>query len=80
MALAACENCGCPNGKSDNSYSANEHFPIRDTESGLVCGTRGCLGPASVWLLEEEEEAQYENGERVFPITGGHAGTKFRLQ
>jgi len=55
MALARCGDCGCPNGKSGNSYSVNQHCPIGYPDSGLVCGTAGCLKPANVWLLESEQ-------------------------
>ena len=79
MALARCGNCGRPHGKSGNNYSANWYSPTGFPESGLVCGSGGCSNPAKVWLLEDED-AQYKKGERIFTITGGHAGAKFRVQ
>jgi len=79
MALARCINCGCPNGKGGNAYSARSHVAVGFPDSGIVCGTKGCLSAAHIWLLMQEE-AEYGRGERVFPLTGCHAGTKFRVQ
>jgi hypothetical protein len=79
MALARCEKCGRPDGRGVNAYGSKPHFPVGHPNSGVVCGTSNCENPAAVWLTEEED-GFYKKGKRVFPITGGHNATKFRVQ
>jgi hypothetical protein len=79
MALARSSNCGCPNGKGDNTYSRGPHLRVSFPESGIICGRTGCDGSGFVWLTSHEE-TKYKLGERVFALTGGHAGAKFRVQ
>jgi len=78
MALARCKDCGRPHGKGGNSYSAQGHSPVGFPNGGIVCGIARCENAAYVWLTTWEER-EYENGRRVFQITGGHAATKFRI-
>jgi hypothetical protein len=79
MALVRCRKHGIPNGKRGNSYSASPHLLIGYPESGLVCGMADCQ-VSGIVCLTEPEEVKYQEGDRVFCLTGGHAGTKFRLQ
>ncbi len=79
MALARCGDCGCPTGRGNNAYSRQPYSPISFPESGVICGREGCRSSGYVWLTRDEE-TKYKSGEKVFPLTGGHAGTKFHLQ
>lgn len=79
MAIARCDKCGRPKGKSGNVYSETSYHPTNHPHSGVVCGTEGCDGPAMIWLLKPEEEDQYRNGGRVFEITGSARYAKFRV-
>jgi hypothetical protein len=47
------------------------------TASGLVCGGKGCVAKATVWL-ESNEEEQYQAGERIFELTT--CAAKVRVQ
>jgi hypothetical protein len=79
MALARCNSCGHPNGKKGNTYSMGPRFPISHPASGVVCGTEDCLNPANIYLTEKEA-TEYDEGRRVFEITGGHRATKFQIR
>ena len=79
MALAQCTNHGYPSGKGANQYTQTPHFPVGYPSSGLICGRADCQNPGTVFLTQIEETA-YDRGERVFPLTGGHGGAKFRVQ
>jgi len=79
MALARCKVCGCPSGKGGNTYSERPRLPVGFPDSGVVCGTQDCLNPEGIYLTQGEN-AEYENGIRVFEITAGHRATKFKIQ
>jgi hypothetical protein len=63
MALARCDVCGSPKGRTDTYPYA--HSPVGHPNSGVVCGKRGCENQAYLWLTEEEQE-NYKQGQRVF--------------
>ena len=79
MALARCENCGQPRGRGENVYSNTLHLPMNHPNSGVVCGKPDCQNAAMIWLLEQEER-EYEGGQRIFEITGAYRMAKFRVQ
>jgi len=66
MAIARCEKCGRPRANKPPEYSG-QHPPVGHPNSGVVCGTKGCRNAALVWLKEDEEQ-EYQNGERIFDI------------
>jgi len=78
MALARCNACGAPRGKGGNIYSGKPRNPI-GLESAIVCGTENCLNAGRIYLTAKEE-SKYEQGVRIFEITGGHRATKFKIQ
>ena len=63
MALARCKKCGSPQGLKHN-------YPhIHSCASGgILCGAATCAAPAWIWLTEEEER-QYNFGQRNFQIS-----------
>jgi len=63
MALARCETCGHPKGKT-KTYT-HRHDPLSDPLSGVICGTKECTNPARIWLTDPEE-TRYLAGERIF--------------
>jgi hypothetical protein len=79
MALARCEKCGCPNGKKGNVYSGIPHRPLGYPNSGVICGSAGCMNPGLVWLLDWEE-AEYRQSQRVFELTGRIRHAKLAVQ
>jgi hypothetical protein len=81
MAIARCENCGCPKGKKLNVYSPTAHYPVGHPNSGVVCGTANCNNPGLVWLLDHEQRAySTPPGQRIFKLTGNYNFTKFIVQ
>jgi hypothetical protein len=64
MALARCENCGRPMGRT-KIYTSVPRYPASYPESSVVCGKKDCSKPALIWLTEQEQKA-YAGGERVF--------------
>jgi len=79
MALVRCKEHRYPKGKGANTYSAETHLPVAYPQSGLVCGRTGCQNPGTV-CLTGPEEVEYARGVRIFTLTGGHAGAKFRVE
>lgn len=61
MALARCEKCGAPKGRSSKVYSGKARLPNCHPQSGVICGNIGCNEPALIWLLESEQ-TQYQKG------------------
>ena len=64
MAIARCDKCGTPQGKT------LKYVQFHKLEGGdrIICGALNCTRPASlIWLTEEEEE-QYLQGERNFAV------------
>jgi hypothetical protein len=66
MAIARCEKCGRPRANKPPDY-VQQHLPISYPNSGVICGTKGCENPATVWLKADEEH-QYQIGVRIFDI------------
>jgi hypothetical protein len=64
MALARCESCGAPDGRT-KTYSGKKYLPVGHPQSGLVCGAKNCRNAALIWLTLEEER-DYQKGERIF--------------
>ena len=56
--------CGQPKGRKGNSHVSKAKLPF-GPNSGVVCGTEGCVRPGLVWLKLEEDKS-YAKGERVF--------------
>jgi hypothetical protein len=63
MASARCKKCGSPRGLQQQY----PHIHLCVT-SGILCGGATCAAPASIWLTEEEER-QYNYGQRNFQIS-----------
>jgi len=63
MGLARCETCGAPRGLKRN-YT-HVHNLVASVNSSILCGAPTCIGPACIWLTDEEEQ-QYLDGERSF--------------
>ncbi len=66
MAIARCDKCGKPKANKPPAYAA-VHPPVGHPASGVICGTKGCLNPALIWLKSDEED-EYKRGERIFDI------------
>jgi len=64
MAMARCETCGVPNGRT-KTYSATPYHPVGHPMSGVICGRPECRALAVIWLTLDEE-LQYQQGERIF--------------
>jgi hypothetical protein len=71
MALARCEQCGCPRGTRYNYTRA--HKPLFLPSRVVICASRKCTRLASVIWLTDEEQQQYLRGERIFRLAS-HAG------
>jgi hypothetical protein len=76
MALARCEDCGVPDGRT-KTYSGKRYFPIGFPQSGVICGKPRCENSAIVWLTFEEEN-QYEKGLRIFTMASNTAKVKIQ--
>ena len=70
MAIVRCHSCGCPDGRGRNVYSGKPHLPLGHPKSGLICGSKGCMNPGIVWLLDWEEEEYQRKLKRIFELTG----------
>jgi hypothetical protein len=66
MALARCGTCGQPKGLKQN-YS-HFHTSVPPASNRVLCGAPACVGPAHIWLTDEEE-LQYLSGQRSFRIS-----------
>jgi len=78
MAIVRCEKCGRPTKHvKPPGYSEMTHLPIGWPETAAICGTVGCENSGFVWL-KQDEERDYQKGQRVFSI---HTQTaKVRVQ
>ena len=76
MAIARCADCGRPIANKPPQYSSN-HLPVGHPESGVICGTKNCEKPATIWLKADEEQ-EYQNGQRIFDIRTNSAKVKVR--
>ena len=75
VAIARCEQCGRPIGRTYEYVAARR--PIGQS-SAVICGVRDCENPALIWLTAAEQQ-EYENGERIFPLTSFNA-VKLRVE
>lgn len=66
MALARCEKCGVPSGRT-KTYSGKRYLAVGHPASGLICGSARCRNHALVWLTFDQEE-MYRKGERIFAM------------
>lgn len=65
MALARCEKCGKPKGRTKNYVrSAN---PVGYPDTAAICGSSACKNPALLWLDESEAQA-FIKGQVVFDL------------
>jgi hypothetical protein len=70
VALARCEKCGRPNGNSGRYVEYRN--PASHPSNPIVCSARGCERPGKIWLTVDEQN-QYLNGQRVFPLAANAA-------
>ncbi len=63
MALARCEECGRPIGKTRKYIRKVE--PLGYPNGALICGKKECLNPALIWL-EAHEWREYNLGQTIF--------------
>ncbi len=67
MAIMRCRDHG-PRGRTRQYVASVE--PIGYPETALICGSANCDAPAFI-MLEAEEKAAYDRGERVFQAFSG---------
>lgn len=65
MAIARCQKCGEPQGRT-NKYVRSVH-PVGYPDTSSICGAKGCDEAAIIWL-NEIESAAHEKGRRVFDL------------
>ena len=78
MALARCEECGKPKGVT-RKYIRNVE-PLGYPNDALICGKKGCVNPALIWL-EAYEWREYQSGQTIFePPSTSSAKFKVKLK
>ena len=65
MAIARCQKCGKPEGRT-NKYIKSVH-PIGYPDTSSICGAKGCDNSALIWLNEIETKS-YEEGHNIFDL------------
>ena len=68
-----------PDLKKGNIHSGKPHLPVGHPNSGVVCGSSGCVNPGVVWLLDWEE-TEYQKHKRIFELTGRISHVKLTVQ
>jgi hypothetical protein len=75
MALVRCERHGRPE-RGTRVYTRSVR-PFGFPDTAAICGRAGCLNPGLVWL-DEDDERDYLQGVRVFPVP--NAGIKVKVE
>ena len=64
MALVRCDIHGKPRGTACVAHRLPVGYP---NQSAAICGRKGCTNPGVLWL-KVNEDAQYQNGMRIFDL------------
>jgi hypothetical protein len=75
MALARCDTCGKPIGRTRKYIRQVE--PVDYPRTAIICGRAGCNNPAKVWL-EAHEWILYGKGNRVFSVPSASVKIKVK--
>ena len=75
MALVRCKQCGPPRGRTRTYVGSVQ--PLGYPETAAACGRARCERPGLVWL-DEQDKAEYDRGQRVFPVP--NAAVKIRVE